>query len=285
MILPPNWAALNQANWDERVPIHVRAREIHHTATLRAGTERLDAIAADTLGPVDGLRVLHLQCHFGMDTLTIAQMGAASVIGVDFSPPAIVTARALAASLGYADRPGYADRARFVEANVYDAPAALPEPASFDRVFVSWGALCWLPDVHAWARVVTGFLKPGGYLALAEAHPAAYVFDSRAATPDGRPGWFMPYLERQPLVEDREEDYADPAARLKNTRTVEFLHPLSDTLSALIEAGLRIDRFREHDSVVWRMFDNLTRHGPGDFRWPDRPWLPLSFSVRAMKLE
>ena len=276
MTIPPDWRAINQSNWDERVAIHVNAPRMYDLNGLRKGKDRLDRIATDTLGPVDGLLVLHLQCHFGMDTLVLAQQGA-TVTGVDFSPPAIETARGLAAALGLADR------ARFVEANVYDALAALPEPAGFDRVFVSWGALCWLPDIFAWARVVAGFLKPGGYLALAEAHPFMYVFDDQTVTADGRPGWFMPYLEREPLVEDREEDYADPDARLKNTRTVEFLHPVSDILNGLTEAGLRIERFREHDSLTWPAFTCLKEHAPGDYRWPDRPWLPLSFSLRAGK--
>jgi hypothetical protein len=98
-----------------------------------------------------------------------------------------------------------------VEANIYDAETAINQPASFDRVFISWGALCWLPDVHTWARIAASFLKPNGYLALADAHPVAYVFDDATSTPDGMPGWYAPYLARQPLRADRPEDYADPA--------------------------------------------------------------------------
>jgi SAM-dependent methyltransferase len=156
MIIPPDWFALNLANWNERVPIHLNAPPLHYDLDpLRNGTEHLDAIATDILGPVEGLRVLHLQCHFGKDTLTIAQQGA-SVTGLDFSPPAIAAARSLAADLGLTDR------ARFVQANIYDAETAINEPGSFDRVFASWGALVWLPDIPAWARIVSSFLKPNG---------------------------------------------------------------------------------------------------------------------------
>jgi SAM-dependent methyltransferase len=274
MAVPPDWRALNQANWDERVPIHVAAKETYDLAAFRAGADRLDPIATEILGPVAGKRVLHLQCHFGMDSLRIARQGG-SVTGVDFSPPAIATARSLAAELSLS--------VRFVEANVYDAPTALPEPGGFDRVFVSWGALCWLPDIFAWARVVAGFLAPGGYLALAEAHPFVYVFDSANATPDGMPGWYVPYLARTASMDNDARDYADPAARLRNSRTWQWLHPVSDILTALLQAGLRIDRFQEHDSCVWRVFDNLVERGPGDYTWPDKPWLPLSFSLRATK--
>ena len=166
---------------------------------------------------------------------------------------------------------------------MYDALTALPEPGRFDRVFVCWGALCWLPDMTDWARIIADFLAPGGFLALAEGHPAAYVFDSETATADGMPGWYAPYLGRQPHLEDTPKDYADPDARLRNSRTVEFLHPLSDVMTALIDSGLRIDRFQEHDSVTWRMFENLVKRAPNEYAWPGKPWLPLSYSLRATK--
>jgi SAM-dependent methyltransferase len=277
MTIPPNWQALNLANWNERVAIHLNAPPIHYRLdALRAGTEQLDAVAADILGPVDGLRILHLQCHFGQDTLTIAQQGA-SVTGLDFSPPAIAAAQSLAVQLGLSDR------TRFVEASLYDAEAAIGAPGSFDRVFVSWGALVWLPDLTAWARIVASFLKPGGYLALADAHPFAYVFDDLNATPDGQPGWYMPYLGREPMLEDRPQDYANPDIPLQNSRTIEFPHPIGDIITSLISAGLRIDRFQEHDSIVWQMFAQLQKRGPNEHVWPDKPWLPLSYSLRAAK--
>jgi hypothetical protein len=187
-------------------------------------------------------------------------------------------ANALAAELNLADR------ARFVEANIYDAEAAINEAAAYDRVFVSWGALCWLPDIHAWAKIVASFLKPNGYLALADAHPVMYVFDDMTATPDDMPGWYAPYFARQPLHEDRPEDYADPAVHLQNSRTIQFLHPISDVIMALINAGLRIDRFHEHDSIVWQPFARLQKRDRDEHVWPDKPWLPLSYSLRAAKL-
>ena len=199
MILPPDWLALNLANWNERVPVHLNGPGYKLDA-LRAGNDRLDPVATEVLGPVDGLRVLHLQCHFGLDTLKLAQQGA-TVTGLDFSPPAIETARALATELGLSDR------ARFVDANVYDAIEAINDPGSFDRIFVSWGALCWLPDLVEWARIVAAFLAPGGFLGLAEAHPTAYVFDDATATGDGMPGWYAPYLSRTPLLRSNSEDY------------------------------------------------------------------------------
>src|SRR5580704_9547872 len=131
-----NWLETNRRNWDERVKIHLAA-ESYDLRPLREGRGRLTPIEEAELGPVDRLRILHLQCHFGRDSLILAQRGA-TVIGLDFSNPAIAAARALAAELGLAER------AKFIEADVYEAPNALPEPGSFDLVFVTWGAVHWL---------------------------------------------------------------------------------------------------------------------------------------------
>ncbi len=273
----PEWRRLNRANWDERVGIHLGPNSDYQAnlARLRAGNARLDRISHAELGPVAGLRVLHLQCHFGADTLALAQQGA-EIIGLDFSGPAIAEARKLAIALGLADR------ASFVQSDVYAAAEAIPEPAAFDRVFVSWGTICWLPDIAGWARVVAHFLKPGGRFYFAEAHPAAMVLDDRAAAPDGRPGWFAPYLERAPLRISETEDYADPNATPRHTETCQWIHPLGDVVSALIAAGLRLDWLHEHDSGPWRMFREQVEEA-GWFRWPDRPWLPLSYSLQASR--
>lgn len=269
-----DWRALNRANWDERVAVHLGSAD-YDLVPLRAGRGRLGAIEEAEVGAVAGLRVLHLQCHFGRDSLTLASRGA-DVTGLDFSAPAVEAARALAAELGLA--------ARFVWADLYDAPAAIPEPASFDLVFTTWGTICWLPDVTRWARVVAHFLRPGGALYFADAHPAAYVFDDAAGTDArGRPGWFVPYFGGEPVAYDDSSDYADPAARLANSRQVNWLHPLGDILGALHAAGLRPEWLREHPRVAWRMFRRLVRDADGCWTWPDRPWLPLSVSLRATR--
>jgi SAM-dependent methyltransferase len=275
---PPSeidWRKLNRANWDERVPIHVRSQTYARDGLL-AGCGRLNAIEEAELGPVAGLRVLHLQCHFGIDTLTLAQRGA-DVVGLDFSAPAIDAARELTQELGLQAR------ARFIEADVYDAPAGIAEPQAFDLVYVTWGAIGWLPDMGRWAQIVAHFLKPNGRLYLADGHPAAYVFDDDAQLADGMPGLFVPYFQREPLVLDNPLDYADENARLQNARTVEWIHPLSETINGLIAAGMRLDWLHEHDSVPWRMFRCLQRTDGGAYRWPDKPWLPLAFSLMATR--
>ena len=271
----PVWKAINRAHWDEMVALHLGPRGYDLTS-LRAGRGRFNAIEEAELWPVDGKRILHLQCHFGSDSLKLAQRGA-TVVGLDFSAPAIDAARRLAGELGLADR------ASFVQADLYDAPAAIPEWAAFDMVFVTWGAISWLPDIYRWAQIICHFLKPGGSLYLAEAHPAAMVFDDTALLPDGRPGYFAPYFSREPVVMEEAHDYIDDTAKAANATTYTWVHPLGDVISALLEAGMTLDWLHEHDAVTWHMFDVLVRGADGLWRWPDRPWLPLAFSLRATR--
>jgi SAM-dependent methyltransferase len=271
----PDWRALNRAHWDELAALHLGPSG-YDLAALRAGNGRLNPIEEAELPPVAGRRVLHLQCHFGKDSLTLAQRGA-DVTGLDFSPPAIAAARGLAAELGLTDR------ASFVAADLYDALAAVPRPHEFDLVFVSWGALCWLPDIAGWARIAAAMLRRGGSLYLADAHPVAYVFDDAAAGAEGMPGWFAPYFSGQPIVISQTRDYIDTEARLANPTICTWIHPLAAILGAVLAAGLRLDWLHEHDAIPWRLFEILVRHPDRLWRWPDQPWLPLSFSLAASR--
>jgi SAM-dependent methyltransferase len=267
----PNWRAFNRANWDERVKVHLAA-ESYGLGPLRMGRGRLTPIEEAEIGSVNGLRILHLQCHFGRDTLALAQRGA-TVVGFDFSVPAIAAARALAAELGLTDR------AHFIEADLYDAPRVVP--GSFDLVFVNWGAINWLPDLRRWAEIVAQFLNPCGGLYLAEGHPCAHVFDDETRMPDGMPGYYIPYFVGQPLRFDDARDYADDSVRLENATTYEWLHPLGEIVTSLLDAGLTLKWLHEHDSVPWPMFEQLTKDTNGMYHWPDERWLPLAFSLRA----
>jgi SAM-dependent methyltransferase len=271
----PDWRAANRARWDEAVAVHL-APGGYDLSDLRAGRGRLNWIEEDELDDVRGLRVLHLQCHFGRDTLILAQRGA-EVVGLDFSSAAIAAARALA------DELGLADRARFVEADLYDAPAAIGEPGAFDCVYVTWGAINWLPDIAGWSRIVAHFLRPGGFLYLAEQHPTAFVFDEGTPTASGLPGYFVPYFSTEPLVIANPRDYANPDAMLRNATEHLWLHPLASIISGLLDAGLALEFLHEHPSITWRMFACLVDDGRGGYRWPDKPWLPLAFSLKARK--
>ena len=272
------WLEANRALWDERVPLHVGS-EFYDQSALRSGAGHLYPIEEDELAVLfpegfAGKRVLHLQCHFGADTLVLAQRGA-TVVGIDFSKPAVLAARALAEEVGLADS------SRFVHANVYDARHVLPEPESFDVVFTTWGTIGWLPDVVEWAKIVAWFLKPGGRLYFADGHPSAFVFDGDTG-PDGMPAFRFPYdTDGVADVLDETGDYADPEATLVSTRAWEWMHPLSETLTALIDAGLTLDFVHEHYEHPSKMFPILVPARPGLYGWPDKKWLPLGVSLAA----
>jgi SAM-dependent methyltransferase len=271
----PVWIMANRAHWDEKVALHLGPNGYDLTS-LRAGRGHFNAIEEAELWPVDGKHILHLQCHFGADSLKLAQRGA-SVVGLDFSAPAIDAARRLAGELGLADR------TRFVHADLYDAPTMISEAAAFDMVFVTWGAICWLPDIYRWAEIVSHFLKPGGSLYLAEAHPVAMVLDDAAPLPDGRPGLFAPYFSREPIVMEEAHDYVDETTTVLHATTHTWIHPLGDIISALLAAGMTLDWLHEHDAVTWRMFNVLVKDAERLWRWPDKPWLPLAFTLKATR--
>jgi SAM-dependent methyltransferase len=264
------WRESNRASWDERVDLHLEA-ESYDLAPLRSGRGKLTPIEEAEIGPVGGLHILHLQCHFGRDTLTLAQRGA-TVIGLDFSPRAIAVAR------GLADELGLSDRARFIEADIYDAPTALNE--TFDLVFVNWGAICWLPDIRRWAEIVAHFIKPGGMLYLIQDHPCAEVFDNQPGIPGGMPGFSIPYFVGEALRFDHTSDYASPNV-LRNTIRYEWIHPLGETITSLLKAGLTLKWLHEHDSVPFQRYQVLVSDSRGMYHWPDKGWFPLSFSLRA----
>ncbi|MEQ8867043.1 MAG: class I SAM-dependent methyltransferase [Thalassobaculum sp.] len=271
----------NRVHWDELVGIHLGSSgpDGYNVEALKRGARPLHAIEEAELGPVDGLDVLHLQCHFGDDSLILAQRGA-RITGLDYSPAAVAAARGLAAEIGL--------DARFVEGNVYDAPSLID--GRFDLVFVTWGTICWLPDLPAWARVVAHFLKPGGRFYFCDAHPAARVFDDSAeaaALPLGTLRVHYPYFHRaEPTANTASVDYADPEAEIRNQRTYEWEHSVSDVVNAVIGAGLRLDWLHEHDEIAWSLLPVLVPGAQGQYRWPDgfTPKLPLSLSLSARKV-
>jgi SAM-dependent methyltransferase len=272
-----DWLDANRAQWDERVPLHV-ASEFYDQSALRAGRGELYPVEEAELAELfpdgfDGLRVLHLQCHFGADSLVLAQRGA-TVVGVDFSKPAVQQARALAAEVGLADR------SRFIEANVYDLRHILPEPESFDVIYTTWGTIGWLPDVGEWARLIAWYLKPGGRLYFADGHPAAFVFDDSS----GSLAMTYPYdSDGVADVVESTSTYAADGVQTQHATTFEWMHPLSETLTALLDAGLAIDFFHEHYQVPFRMFEVLEPAPGRMFAWPDKKWLPLALSLAATR--
>jgi len=261
-----DWRALNRANWDDRVPVHLGS-SFYDLAGFRAGSSTLQPFEVSEVGDVAGRRLVHLQCHIGLDTLSWARRGA-QVSGLDFSAPAIDAASALAASLGIP--------ATFVVSDVYDAVDAFGGQ-QFDVVYTGTGALVWLPDIPRWARVVAGLLAPGGFLYLVEGHPFVQVLESGAA------GLFVArdYFDAGPQVEDYPYTYTDGPA-LSHSRQVEFQHGLGEIVTSLVQAGLRIEFLHEYDFESFGRFGSLLRREDGTYRFPPgQPRVPMMYSLRA----
>jgi SAM-dependent methyltransferase len=263
----------NRRSWDERVAIHRRDETgFYSVKTVLEGGDKLNAIEAAEIGDVRGLRIIHLQCHFGLDTICLARRGA-TVVGLDFSPAAIAEARKLAAETG--------SDARFIEGNVYDARELVD--GAFDMAYVTWGAIGWLPDIFQWAKVVALLLRPGGSLYLAESHPAILCFD----WVDGRiaPAYDWRTPKDKPIRDEIPTTYTGAVDVLENKRTFSWIHPLSDILNALVQAGLALEWLNEHAALTWKLFPTMTESEDGLYHLPlDQPQLPLAFSLRARRL-
>ena len=265
----------NKALWEAWTAIHAEG-SFYDLAGFRKGGIRLTDEEVEAVGDVRGKTLLHLQCHFGIDTLSWARLGA-TVTGADFSPAAIRLARELAADLGVAD-------ARFVESNLYDLPATLA--GEFDVVYTSRGVLGWLPDIRGWARVVAHFLKPGGIFYISEIHPIAQAFENEGVAP-GELRLAYPYWSHvEPLVFDVQGSYADPTADVGEQREHGWDHGLGEIVTALIDAGLTLEWRRESPELDWGA-DFLVETAPrsGRYRLPPevKGELPLMFSLRARK--
>jgi SAM-dependent methyltransferase len=266
------WMPANRRNWDERAAIHVENRTgFYSIDRLKAGEDILHAIEAAEIGDVTGKRLIHLQCHIGLDTLCLARRGAVAT-GLDFSPTAIAAARALASEL--------AIPAEFVESDVYAARERLT--GTFDIAFVTWGTICWLPDIRRWARVVAGVLSVGGVLYLADAHPSALALEEI----DGRilPHYPWRVPAEAPLKFEDAQTYTGDPTELVQKRNYEWIHPLSDIVTGLIEAGLELEFLHEHEQLPWKLFPSMVSDGDRLFRLSaDAVPIPLSFSLKARK--
>jgi SAM-dependent methyltransferase len=265
--------AENRRLWDEWTAIH-ETSAFYDLDGFRRGGIRIKAYELDEIGPVDGLSLLHLQCHFGIDTLSWARLGA-RVTGADFSPVAIDLARRLAEELGFPE-------ARFVRSELERLPDVLSD--QFDLVYTSNGVLGWLPDIRAWARVAAHFVRPGGRFYVTEIHPVANAFEDEGVRP-GELALRYPYWEHEaPLSFPVHGSYADPAAHVEATREHGWDHGLGEIVTALIEAGLRIETLREYPFVNWPL-EFLEEAAGGTWRLPGAldGRLPLFFSILASK--
>ncbi len=261
----------NQARWNESVAHHLASPDYDVPGFLR-GAEPLFPVEIEGMGATRGRTLVHLQCHFGLDTLAWARHGA-RVVGLDYSAAAITAARALSARAGLP--------ARFVRSDVLAAPRRLAE--RFDLVYTGKGALCWLPDLTPWAAAIARLLRPGGRLFYLEDHPVAE--DHEPSARDGHLLRQHDYFRTAPLRFDASDTYATRGAQLRHRVGYCWLHPTSVAVTALARAGLVIDEFREYPFSYWRRYPGMRRGRDGYWHLPrGEPPLPLMYSLRAHRL-
>ena len=270
---PADYLAINRANWDSRVAIHEQGYDLDR---FRSEPSFLSSVVGNDvplLGNLADLDVVHLQCHIGTDTLSLARLGA-RLTGLDLSPRSIESARRLAVDCGVS--------IEYVESDVYGAVEALGAER-FDLVYTGVGALCWLPDIRRWAQVVADLLRPGGQLFIREGHPVLWALcDPR---PDGLFVMEFPYFESDGTVFTETTTYVEHDGDLAAPTIVAFNHGIAEIFNALWSAGLTMTMFEEHRSLYWNAFPAaMEDDGHGGFRLRERgEVLPLSYTLRATK--
>ncbi|QVM93472.1 class I SAM-dependent methyltransferase [Pseudomonas entomophila] len=266
---------VNRASWDERAPLHAASKDYEVECFVSNPGHLSEVVRFDQprLGDIRGLRAVHLQCHIGTDTLSLARLGA-QVSGLDFSEASLHQARQLAERAGA--------RIDYVQADVYRAAEVL-EAGSFDLVYTGIGALCWLPSIERWARTVAALLKPGGRLFLRDGHPMLMAVNEDY---QDRLQLDYPYFEREaPTIWHSDQTYVDTDQALTQTETHEWNHGLGEIITALLANGLRIAGLEEHQSIPWEALPGQMELGAdGEWRLCEAPWrLPLSYTLQALK--
>ncbi|MGH1489533.1 MAG: class I SAM-dependent methyltransferase [Acidimicrobiales bacterium] len=268
--------AANLANWNARVPIHLGPNGYEIDRLVEDSAAISDVVKFDQryLGDLTGCDLVHLQCHLGTDTISLARLGA-SITGLDFSADALVSARDLAERCGI--------EARFVESNVYDAVEALGR--TYDFVYTGVGAINWLPDIGRWGETVAALLEPGGRFHITEGHPVAMIF-SEDATLENMAIDF-PYFEGSPPMRWNDPTTYKGDGEVTSPESVEWAHNLGAVVQALIDAGLVIDRLEEHQELAWPFLPWMEpvpdRDGWYRFPEPLRQSVPLAFTIQAHK--
>ncbi len=259
----------NRDLWGDRVDAH-KESEFYDVESFLKGKQTLEPVEVEEMGDVKGKSLVHLMCHFGLDTLSLARLGA-DVTGIDFSKKAIALARHIAEQIGVS--------AKFVCANVYDAPEALNE--TFDIVYTGGGVLCWLPDIEKWAEVVASLLNPGGVFYIREFHPFSMIFDDESEGLSVR----YPYFQGDTAIMfQSDHSYADTAKKLETRISYEWNHPISDILNSLLGVGLELQFYNEFPYSTWQALPIMQRDEQGRWGVPGMErHIPFMFSIKAVK--
>jgi len=266
---------VNRANWNDRAPAHAASQDyaVARFAEDPGFLSKVVRFDRELLGPLSGQRGVHLQCHIGTDTVSLARLGA-TMTGLDFSDKSLLEAQRVAKLAG-------AD-VRFVRADVYDALDAVG--GGYDFVYTGIGALCWLPDVRRWARVVASLLRPGGRLFIREGHPVLWALDYERE--DGLLALEYPYFETvEPMVWNETGTYVETDVEIASSTTHEWNHGLGEIVTAVLEAGMTLTGLVEHRSVPWLPLPGrMTLRDDGEWVLTDRPdRLPLTYTLQAIR--
>jgi SAM-dependent methyltransferase len=266
---------VNRANWDDRAPLHA-ASSGYRVSELLADPAALSHVVRfdrELLGDVSGLDAVHLQCHIGTDTLSLARLGA-RMTGLDLSPASLAEARRIAEFAG--------TPIDYVESDVYGAPDLLGR-GSFDLVYTGIGAICWLPSIDRWAATVAALLKPGGRLFMREGHPVLWSIDDES----GRLEIGFPYFETpEPTVWEQGSTYVETERELVETVSMDWNHGMGEIVTALLRHGLELTGLVEHRSVPWLALPGLMTHDAATDEWsltehPER--IALTYTIQAVK--
>jgi ubiquinone/menaquinone biosynthesis C-methylase UbiE len=260
-----DYISINKATWNDKTEVHI-ASDFYDMEGFLKGKSTLHDIELKLLGDVKNKKILHLQCHFGQDTMTLARMGA-KVTGVDLSDKAIAKAKEFSEQLNL--------DTTFICCDIYDAPRYLNE--KFDIVFTSYGTIGWFPDIDRWAAVVSRFLKPNGQFVFAEFHPVVWMFDN-----DFKEVYYN-YFNVEPIIEDESGTYADRFSEI-STQTMTWNHPISEVLNALLKNGLELKSFDEFDYSPYNCFNETEEFEAGKFRIKQLGnKIPMVYSLLAIK--
>ena len=261
----PDYIKLNKQTWNNKTDVHIKSDFYENEAFLN-GKSTLNNIELELLGNVNDKKILHLQCHFGQDTLSLARLGA-KVTGIDLADKAIENAKEFANTLNI--------DATFICCDIYDLPTLLDE--KFDIVFTSYGTIGWLPDLEKWAKVVSYFLKPNGKFIMADFHPVVWMFDNDFKEV------FYSYFNIEPIIEDESGTYADRYAAIE-AKTITWNHGTAELLNALLNNGLELNAFNEYDYSPYNCFNETEEFAPNKFRIKHLGnKIPMVYSILATK--
>jgi SAM-dependent methyltransferase len=262
--LEDNYLEVNRTSWNNRTEVHI-STDWYNIPAFIAGESSLKEIELGLLGDLSNQSALHLQCHFGMDTISLERLGAKAT-GVDLSNRAIEEAEKLAEKTD--------SKANFICSDIYDLPNHLE--GQFDLVFTSYGTIGWLPDIDKWASVVNHFLKPGGRFIIAEFHPSVWMFDNDFSKVEYR------YFNDAAIVEN-ESSYADREGSEKKT-FITWNHALSEVIQSLLKQGLKLDSFQEYDYSPFDCFSHTEEFEKSKFRIKHlENKIPMVYSLSCSK--